>query len=134
LAARKGSSLVLEIEDGIYDLWDSLAVEQIIENLLVNAIKFGMSRPITLQLRSAKQAVWLDVRDCGMGIPPDQRAAIFGRFEQVTTQHRGSGFGLGLWIVSRLVEAMNGRILVASQPGAGSHFTIELPRASYSQV
>jgi signal transduction histidine kinase len=130
LAARKGSSLVLEIEDGISDLWDPLAVEQIIENLLVNAIKFGMSRPITLQLRSDKQSVWLDVKDCGMGIPPDQREAVFGRFEQATTQHRGSGFGLGLWIVSRLVAAMNGQISVASQPGEGSNFTIELPRAS----
>jgi two-component system OmpR family sensor kinase len=134
LAARKGSSLVLEIEDGISDLWDPLAMEQIIENLLVNAIKFGMSRPITLQLRSDKQSVWLDVKDCGMGIPPDQRAAIFGRFEQATTQHRGSGFGLGLWIVSRLVAAMNGQIFVASQPGEGSNFTIELPRASDDSV
>src|SRR6195952_445462 len=134
LAARKGSSLVLEIEDGISDLWDPLAMEQIIENLLVNAIKFGMSRPITLQLRSDKQSVWLDVKDCGMGIPPDQRAAIFGRFEQATTQHRNSGFGLGLWIVNRLVVAMNGRISVASQLGEGSHFTIELPRASDHSV
>ena len=131
LAARKGSSLDVEIEDGISDLWDPLAVEQIIENLLVNAIKFGMSRPITLQLRSDKQSVWLDVRDCGMGIPPDQRAAIFGRFEQATTQHRGSGFGLGLWIVSRLVVAIGGRISVSSQHGEGSHFTVELPRKSH---
>ena len=128
LATRKGSPLVVEIEDGISDLWDPLAVEQIIENLLVNAIKFGMSRPITLRLRSDKHSVWLDVKDCGMGIPPDQRAAIFGRFEQATTQHRGSGFGLGLWIVNRLVVAMSGRISVSSQLGEGSHFTVELPR------
>jgi two-component system OmpR family sensor kinase len=128
LAVRKGSPLVVEIEDGISDLWDPLAVEQIIENLLVNAIKFGMSRPITLRLRSDKQSVWLDVKDCGMGIPPEQRAAIFGRFEQATTQHRGSGFGLGLWIVNRLVVAMSGRISVSSQLGEGSHFTVELPR------
>jgi two-component system OmpR family sensor kinase len=130
LATRKGSSLVLEIEDGISDLWDPLAVEQIIENLLTNAIKFGMSRPITLQLRADKQSVWLDVKDCGMGIPPEQRAAIFGRFEQATAQHRSSGFGLGLWIVNRLVVAMRGRVSVSSQLGEGSHFTVELPRTA----
>jgi signal transduction histidine kinase len=57
----------------------------------------------------------------------DQQSRIFGRFEQVVTQHSGSGFGVGLWVASRLVAAMNGRILVSSQLGQGSTFTVTLP-------
>ncbi len=129
IATRKRSSLILEIEDGISDLWDPLAVEQIVENLLANALKFGMDKPVTLRLRSDKQSAWLEVRDCGMGMRPDQKADIFGRFEQAVTQHRGSGFGIGLWVVNRLVAAMNGQLSAKSRVGEGSNFTVELPRS-----
>jgi signal transduction histidine kinase len=128
IAARKGSSLIIEIEDGIFGLWDPLAVEQIVDNLLANAIKFGMNKPVTLRLRSNKQSAWLEVGDCGMGMRPDQQADIFGRFEQAVTQHRGSGSGIGLWVVNCLVAAMNGQLSAESRVGEGSNFTVELPR------
>jgi two-component system OmpR family sensor kinase len=129
IAVRKGSVLDIEIEDGITGFWDPLAVEQIIENLLANAIKFGMRKPVTLRLSADKQSVWLEVRDHGVGMRPDHRAGIFGQFEQAVTQHRISGFGIGLWVTNRLVTAMNGRLIVESRIGEGSNFAVELPRA-----
>jgi two-component system OmpR family sensor kinase len=130
MAARKGSSLLLNIDDGISDFWDPLAVEQIVENLLSNAIKFGMGKPITVALRSSGDAAWLEVRDRGVGMRAEQRAEIFGRFEQAVTQHRSSGFGIGLWVANRLAVAMNGRLNVETQYGEGSSFTVALPHSS----
>jgi two-component system OmpR family sensor kinase len=128
IAARKGNPLVIEIEQGIFGLWDPLAVAQVVENLLLNAIKFGQRNPITVRLWSDKESVWLEVRDRGMGMRPEQRAGIFGQFEQAVTQHRGYGFGIGLWVANSLVTAMNGRFIVESQLGEGSNFAVELPR------
>jgi signal transduction histidine kinase len=67
------------------------------------------------------------MQDRGVGMPSDQQTRIFGRFEQVVGQHRGSGFGVGLWVASRLVAAMDGRIAVSSRLGEGSTFTVTLP-------
>ena len=126
-AKRAGSPLDLDIEHGVAGLWDRLAVEQVVENLLSNALKFGSGKPVTVWLRSDQRFAQLEVRDLGIGMLPDQQAGIFGRFEQVVTQHRGSGFGVGLWIANRLVRAMDGRIAVSSRVGEGSIFTLTLP-------
>jgi signal transduction histidine kinase len=88
-----------------------------------------MGRPVILQLRSDGDSALLKVQDYGLGMTPDQQTRIFGRFEQVMGQHRGSGFGVGLWMASRLATAMGGRIAVSSQPGQGSTFTVTLPLA-----
>ena len=126
---RGRSKLDLDIQDGVGGLWDRLAVEEIIENLLSNALKFGLGKPVSVRLRSDGRSAQLDVQDRGIGMPADQQTRIFGRFEQVVTQHRGSGFGIGLWVASRLVTAMDGRIAVSSRVGEGSTFTITLPLA-----
>jgi two-component system, OmpR family, sensor kinase len=128
-AAHGRSELELEVEDGVSGVWDRLAAEEIVENLLSNALKFGMGRPVTLRLRSDGRSALLQVQDRGVGMPPDQQARIFGRFEQVVGQHRGSGFGVGLWVASRLVAAMDGRIDVSSRVGEGSTFSVTLPLA-----
>jgi signal transduction histidine kinase len=126
-AARVRSPLQLDIEDGITGVWDQLAVEQVTENLLSNALKFGAGKPVAVRLRSHSAAVSLDVQDRGIGMEPDQQTRIFGRFEQIVAQHQGAGFGVGLWVASHLVTAMGGRIAVASSPGKGSTFTVTLP-------
>lgn len=128
-AARDRSPLELDIEDKVVGVLDRFAVEQVIENLLSNAFKFGEGKPITLRLRSDEQAARLDVQDGGVGLRPDQQAGIFERFEQVLTQHRGGGFGVGLWVANRLIAAMNGQIAVSSCLGEGSTFTVMLPLA-----
>jgi two-component system, OmpR family, sensor kinase len=128
-AARVRSPVELGIQDGITGVWDRLAVEQVTENLLSNALKFGAGKPVAVRLRSHGAAAWLEVQDRGIGMEPDQQARIFGRFEQIVAQHRGVGFGVGLWVANHLVTAMGGRIAVSSHPGEGSTFTVTLPLA-----
>ncbi|MFC7556414.1 sensor histidine kinase [Pseudoroseomonas wenyumeiae] len=127
VADHGGSALELEVESAICGIWDQIAVEEIVENLLSNALKFGIGKPVALRLRLEARAAWLEVQDQGVGMTPEQQTHIFGRFEQVMSQHRGSGFGVGLWVASRLVAAMEGQITISSQPGQGSTFTVTLP-------
>jgi two-component system OmpR family sensor kinase len=126
-AAHQRCRLERHIEDGINGVCDPLAVEQVVENLLSNALKFGPGKPVVLRLWLDGSAAWLEVRDQGIGMSADQQGRIFGRFEQVITNHRGSGFGIGLWVANRLTAAMNGRITVSSRLGEGSAFTVMLP-------
>jgi signal transduction histidine kinase len=127
IAARSRSPVELVIEDRITGVLDRLAVEQVVENLLSNALKFGAGKPVTLRLLSDEGSAQLEVQDRGVGMLPDQQARLFGRFEQVIAQHRGTGFGVGLWLANRLVTAMGGRIAVSSRVGEGSTFTVTLP-------
>lgn len=126
-AARVGSPVELDIEKGVAGWLDPLAAEQVVENLLSNALKFGAGKPITLRLRSDGQSAQLEVQDRGIGMPPDQQARLFGRFEQMVAQHRGAGFSVGLWLANRLVAGLGGRITVASRVGEGSTFAVTLP-------
>jgi two-component system, OmpR family, sensor kinase len=126
-AARGQSPLEIDLESGIVGFLDTLALEQVIDNLMSNALKFGIGKAVTLRLRSEGRLAKLEVQDRGVGMDQDQQSRIFGRFEQVVTQHSGSGFGVGLWVANRLVAAMNGRISVSSQLGQGSTFTVTLP-------
>lgn len=126
-AAHQHCALEHDIEADISGRFDPLAVEQIIDNLVSNAVKFGAGKPVTVRLRSDGRAACLEVLDGGIGMSVDQQERIFGRFEQIVACHDGSGFGLGLWIASRLAAAMDGRITVSSRPGEGSTFTVMLP-------
>ena len=126
-AAHQRCQLEPDIDKGIEGHLDPLAVEQVVENLLSNALKFGAPKPVSVRLRSRGQEARLDVQDHGPGISPEQQSRIFGRFEQIMTHHRGSGFGVGLWVANRLVAAMGGQIAVSSRPGKGSVFTVTLP-------
>ena len=126
-AAHQHCALEHDIEADISGWVDPLALEQVIDNLVSNAVKFGAGKPVTVRLRSDAGFACLEVRDSGIGMSVDQQERIFGRFEQIVAGHDGSGFGLGLWIASRLVAAMDGRITVSSHPGEGATFTVMLP-------
>lgn len=128
-AAHMRSPVDLDIKGGVTGALDRLAVEQVVENLLSNALKFGAGGPVTVRLRSDGRSARLDVQDRGIGMSPDQQGRVFGRFEQVIAQHRGPGFGVGLWLSNHLVAAMDGRIAVSSHMGEGSTFTVTLPLA-----
>ena len=132
IAARNHSAVELDVEDGITGVLDPLAVEQVIENLVSNALKFGIGAPVTLRLRSDGRSARLDVQDRGIGMSSEQQASLFARFEQVVAQHRGAGFGVGLWLANRLIIAMEGHIEVSSCVSKGSTFTITLPLAPLS--
>jgi signal transduction histidine kinase len=107
--------------------WDRLRLEQIVSNVLSNAIKYGNGRPIVISLEGDTRVARLSVTDHGIGIAPEQHERLFARFERGVSGERYGGFGLGLWITRQLVDAMGGTISVDSQPGQGATFSIVLP-------
>jgi signal transduction histidine kinase len=126
--ARSGSALLLHVEDNATGRWDRLRVDQVVTNLISNAIKYGQGHPIDVAVEGGSKEVVLRVRDRGMGVAPEHQARIFGRFERAVSSRHYGGFGLGLWIVRQIVEAHGGTIVVQSEPGEGSTFTVRLPR------
>jgi signal transduction histidine kinase len=111
-------------------IWDRQRLEIIVTNLLTNAMKYGAERPIHIELRGDEERVVLAVSDHGMGIASADLTRLFRPFERLAQGSQVGGFGLGLWTVKQLVEAMAGTVSVASASGAGSTFTVSLPRRS----
>jgi PAS domain S-box-containing protein len=109
--------------------WDRRWLVRIVMHLIANAAKYGPSNPIDIDLEGGLEAVRLTVRDRGIGIPTDEQARIFERFERAVPVRHYGGLGLGLWMVRRMVEALDGRIRVEGSPGIGASFIIELPVA-----
>lgn len=107
--------------------WDEERLEQVLANLVSNAIKYGNGGPVRVDVRAEATRAVLTVSDRGHGIPAADHRRIFERFERA---HAGSqsGMGLGLWIVREIVAAHGGSVVVSSAPGQGSTFTVSLPR------
>jgi signal transduction histidine kinase len=130
-----GSPVSLEGPASLVGLWDRVRVEQIVANLISNAIKYGRGGPIRLQLSQCGPMARFTVRDAGPGIAPEEQKRIFERFVRIDSRNeppnipKQEGYGLGLWIVKRIVEALGGSISVESRAGQGSSFTVELPLA-----
>jgi two-component system OmpR family sensor kinase len=126
-ANTAGSVLSVATGTNIVGLFDQTAVEEIVENLVSNAVKYGSGKPIHVALTRQDGEVCLQVQDHGLGISSRDQARVFERFERLVTDQPTSGFGLGLWVVGQLVAAMGGAITIDSQPGTGSTFTVRLP-------
>lgn len=132
-AAFNRSSLNLQAPEKLPGRWERLALEQIVSNLVSNAIKFGAGSPIDVLLERKGSAVQFQVRDRGIGIADVDQERIFGRFERlVTSPGHPAGAGVGLWLVRGLVEAHGGHVSVTSIPEQGATFTVVLP-SNYSE-
>jgi signal transduction histidine kinase len=107
--------------------WDEFRLEQVMVNLLTNALRYGADRPVAVELTAQAGAVQIRVRDQGEGIAPDDQARVFEPFVRVGDRRRVNGLGLGLYITRQLVEAHGGTIGVESRLGEGSTFTVSLP-------
>ncbi|HYG69478.1 MAG TPA: HAMP domain-containing sensor histidine kinase, partial [Anaeromyxobacteraceae bacterium] len=127
--ARWNRHLEVSAPEPLFGRWDRTRLDQVLTNLLTNAVRYGATAPIAVTARRSGALVELSVRDGGEGIAPEDVARIFERFERGARAAGRGGLGLGLYIVRRIVEAHGGRIAVASTPGAGSTFTVELPTA-----
>jgi len=125
--SEAGCDLTLRVAGPVVGNWDRLRLEQVVDNLLSNAIKYGRGKPIEITIEPRDDRVYLSVRDGGIGIPVEEQARIFERFERVVSTHAYSGLGLGLWIVRQILDAMGGSIEVKSSPGEGSTFLVGLP-------
>jgi PAS domain S-box-containing protein len=127
-ALRAGSPLNVEAPGSVLGHSDRLRFEQVVENLLTNAIKYGAGKPIRIFLKEEAAGVVLQVEDQGIGIAPEHQARIFERFERAVSERNYGGLGLGLYITRTIVELLGGNIRVQSQPGQGAAFTVEVPR------
>jgi signal transduction histidine kinase len=126
-AARAECQLVVEAESTVTGRWDRSRLEQVITNLLGNAVKFGAGKPIEISVTADRAEARLVVRDHGIGIPEHESERIFEMFGRAVSEHYG-GFGLGLFIARQIVQLHGGTISVASSLGEGTTFTVVLPR------
>jgi len=128
-AASAHSALELQLPGPVIGHWDRLRVEQVVTNLLSNALKYGAGHPIELRVEAREEEARLSVRDHGVGIPAEERGRLFTRFGRTGSARHFGGLGLGLYISRQLVEAHGGTIEVTSEPGVGATFTVRLPFA-----
>ena len=115
------------IDEEIIGFWDEFRIEQIIINLLTNAMRYGGNKAIELTLKTQGNLAVLNVRDHGVGISDKEQQLIFEKFERGENKKVCSGLGMGLYIARQLAEAHQGSLTVESTLGEGSTFTLKLP-------
>lgn len=118
---------VVESCDEIIGDFDKLRIEQVFNNILTNAIRYGNGKPVKINVSLVNDMVLIAIKDQGIGIPPDKLGKIFERFERGSTERSIHGLGLGLYITKQIIEAHAGKIWVESEVGKGSTFYIQLP-------
>ena len=128
-ARKAGCRLVLTGVRSAAGQWDRVRLEQILTNLVANALKYAPGAPIEIAVRRDGDSTALSVRDHGPGIAPEDQGRVFERFCRVATEAHPAGFGLGLWIVRQIAAAMGGAVHLTSELGEGSIFVVTLPRS-----
>jgi PAS domain S-box-containing protein len=138
IAEDKSLALTSELDPAMpkFIHGDIARLQQILVNLINNAVKFTEKGSIHMSLKSKDAQTWLlEVNDTGIGIPEEEISTIFEAFRQVdsTATRKYGGFGLGLSIVKQLTELMQGHVFVTSKLGEGSCFTVSLPMVMAEQ-
>ncbi|AUX45075.1 protein kinase [Sorangium cellulosum] len=125
--AAAGCRTELEMDEPVVGHWDRSRLEQVLFNLLSNAMKYGMHRPIHVGVRRQANSALVIVRDHGIGIAEGDQARIFDRFERAVSARNFGGLGLGLYLVRWIVSSHGGTVRVESKPNGGATFVVELP-------
>jgi two-component system, LuxR family, sensor kinase FixL len=131
-AERARCELSLRVESPVTGWWDRLRLEQLVTNLVTNALKFGGEKPVVVTIDGDDERAWITVEDRGIGIAPQDQSRVFGRFERAAPAENYGGLGLGLYIAREIVEAHGGTIALESTPGVGTTFTVELLRETHA--
>jgi PAS domain S-box-containing protein len=132
-ATNARCELKFSLEPGVRIRADKFRLDEALSNVIANAIKFGAGKPIEIELKTAGDLAKFVVKDRGVGIPTEDLARIFGRFERASMTRHYSGLGLGLYITSQVVEQHGGSIRAQNRKDGGTRFVIELPLASTSR-
>jgi signal transduction histidine kinase/integral membrane sensor domain MASE1 len=124
----ENSRVSIQGEAHVDGYWDRLRIDEVISNILSNAIKYGEGKPVEIDLHAEDGEAVLRVADHGIGIDAAHQTKMFQKFERAVSAREYGGFGLGLWITRQIVEHCGGSIQVESATGQGSVFTVRLPR------
>jgi signal transduction histidine kinase len=127
---RAGCVVTVSVPPDVVVKWDRMRIEQVLTNLLSNAMKFGAGSPIEVRAETRDDDVEIAVRDFGIGISQEDQERIFGRFERAVSTRNFGGLGLGLYISAQIVRAHQGSLRVESEPGQGSTFIVRLRRGT----
>jgi signal transduction histidine kinase len=128
-AGQPDALLRLHVNGDLRGEWDADRLEQVVSNLLGNAIQHGNGTPITLTGREQGNSVTLTVHNGGLPIPPEALPHIFEPLARGGAESASRSIGLGLFIARAIVAAHGGHIQVSSSTDTGTTFTIELPKA-----
>lgn len=126
--ASQGNHIDLQVDGPAPVMMDEFRIEQVLANLLTNALRYGGGKPVLVRVSSEGETVRAEVRDQGMGISEADQRRVFEQFERVCDDGVAQGLGLGLFISEQIVQAHGGRIELSSRLGEGSCFSVLLPR------
>jgi signal transduction histidine kinase len=121
------STLSFTAEGPVMGTWDEFRIEQVVVNLLTNALRYGSHNPIEVRVYCDGGQARVDVLDHGIGVSEENQKRIFQQFERVSANHVIAGLGLGLFISEQIVAAHGGSISIDSEEGKGSLFRVSLP-------
>src|SRR5262249_22530239 len=122
-----GSPVEIDAKLAPAGAWDRVRIEQVITNLLTNAMKYGKGKPITVVISGDAELARISIQDRGVGISAEDQSRIFNRFERAGSIKSFGGLGLGLYVTRQIVAAHGGTIHVESSPAQGATFIVELP-------
>jgi signal transduction histidine kinase len=131
-ARRANCPITVTIADDAAQLvgtWDPLRLEQVITNLIGNAIKYAANAPITITVSRDDGNAVMAVDDHGRGVAPGDLDRIFGRFERAAPSTHFGGLGLGLYVAQQIINGHGGTIRAANRAGGGASFVVTLPLA-----
>lgn len=128
-AKAGGVTVTLAAPDALPMVGDEFRIEQVITNLMTNALRYGQGKPVavTVGVREMEPEAFVSVRDQGMGVKPEDQERIFEQFERTEGTAQIAGLGLGLYIARQIAQAHHGRLEVRSSPGEGAEFILSLP-------
>ncbi len=125
--ARAHCELHTHIAGPVEGTFDAMRLDQVVSNLVVNALKYGLGNPVKISVFKQDGRAMIVIADQGIGIAPEQHKMIFERYGRAVSERDYGGLGLGLWISQQIVVALGGAIDLTSTLGQGATFTVSLP-------
>ncbi len=119
--------LTVKIQPAIMAQWDRSRVEQVIVNLISNALKYAPGKEVSIELKTQLSRAIIAIEDHGPGVRKSEHDRIFERFERAVSARNVSGLGLGLFISKGIIHSHRGEIWIESEPGQGAKFTVAIP-------